>query len=202
MARRARQSGGEDQGEGKAEGEIAQDEPICAACLRERGSVCCEVAQGEKLATLLLADVERIEEATGLPRHRFVEREELDPAERLAYETARPLYRGVFVGNVRWGLKARKGACVFLERGRGCTLPSQAKPMACRLYPLDFDLAGEVTLLDAPHCLALERAQGPEHLLAMLGTSLSELERLRAQALAEGAHHARHCKREQRRQSP
>lgn len=170
-------------------------EPICAACLRVKGSVCCEVAPGEKLATLLLADIERIEAATGIPRHRFVVREDLDPAERLAYETARPLYRGVFVGNVRWGLKARGGACVFLERGEGCSLPAEARPMACRLYPLDFDLAGEVTLLDAPHCLALERARGPKHLLAMLGTSLAELERLRAQSLAEGADHAVRARR-------
>ncbi|MBI5548143.1 MAG: hypothetical protein HY901_30045 [Deltaproteobacteria bacterium] len=170
-------------------------EPICAACLRANGSVCCEVAQGEKLATLLIADIERIEAATGLPRHRFVEREELDPAERLAYETHRPIYRGVFVGNVRYGLKARRGACVFLERGRGCSLPLEAKPLACLLYPLDFDLAGEVTLLDAPHCLALERAEGPHHLLRMLGTTRPELAKLHARALAEGADHARRERR-------
>ena len=175
------------------------EEPICAACLRLKGAVCCEVAPGEKLATLLLPDIERIEEATGLLRHRFVEREDLDPAERLAYETARPIYRGAFVGNVRWGLKSSKGACVFLERGRGCTLSPEAKPLACRIYPLDFDLAGEVTLVDAPHCLALERAEGPRHLLSMLGTSRRELARLHAQALAEGADHAARARRRLRR---
>lgn len=174
-------------------------EHVCAACLRLNGAVCCNVASGEKLATLLFADMERIEEATGLPRHCFVAREDLDPAERLAYETVRPLYRGVFVGNVRWGLKARRSACVFLKEDVGCSLPPEAKPMACRLYPLDFDLAGEVTLLDAPHCLALECAEGPEHLLAMLGTSHEELARLRAQALAEGADHATRARRLMRR---
>jgi Fe-S-cluster containining protein len=170
-------------------------EHICAACLRVNGKVCCQTAPGEKLATLLLADMERIEEATGLPRHRFVEREDLDPAERLAYETVRPLYRGVFVGNVRWGLKARKGACVFLEPGRGCSLPPEAKPLACILYPLDFDLAGEPTLLDAPHCLALEQATGPEDLMEMLGTSLRKLARLRKQALEEAVDHATRVRR-------
>lgn len=165
-------------------------ESICAACERVNGAVCCEVAEGEKLATLLWPDVERIEAATGLPRHRFVEREDLDPAERLAYETIRPIYRGAFVGNVRWGLKARRGACVFLEPERGCTLPREAMPLACRLYPLDFDLAGEVTLVDAPHCLALEHARGPAHLLKLLGTTRRELAALRVQALAEGAAHA------------
>jgi uncharacterized protein len=168
-----------------------EPEPICAACLREKGAVCCEVAPGEKLATLLFADIARIEAATGLASHRFAEREELDPVERLAYETARPIYRGVFAGNVRFGLKAKKGACVFLERGRGCVLPSEAKPLACHLYPLDFDLAGKVWLVDAPHCLALDRAEGPAHLLRMLGTSKRALAKLRAQALSEGAAHAR-----------
>ena len=162
---------------------------ICAACLREKGAVCCQVGQGEKLATLLLADLERIEAATGLPRHRFAQREDLDPAERLAYETARPIYRGVFVGNSRWGLRARRGACFFLERGHGCALPPAAKPLACRLYPLDFDLLGEVTLVDAPHCLALEVARGPQHLLRLLKTSKRTLAQLREQALAEGADH-------------
>ena len=170
-------------------------EPICAACQRVKGSVCCEVARGEKLATLLLADIERIEQATGVPRHRFVEREDLDPAERLGYETIRPIYRGVFVGNVRWGLKSRSGACVFLERGRGCSLAEEARPTACHLYPLDFDLAGEITLVDAPHCLALERAEGPRHLLRMLGTSKRALAELRQRALAEGADHATRARR-------
>jgi len=170
-------------------------EHICAACLRVNGKVCCETAQGEKLATLLLPDIERIEEATGIPRHRFLEREDLDPAVRLAYETARPMYRGVFVGNVRWGLKARKGACVFLERGKGCTLPREAKPLACILYPLDFDLAGEVTMVDAPHCLALEQATGPDDLLGMLGTSLRALAALRKRALEEADDHATRARR-------
>ena len=173
-------------------------EPICAACQRVKGSVCCEVARGEKLATLLLADIERIEQAPGVPRHRFVEREELDPLARLAYETLRPIYRGVFVGNVRFGLKARRGACVFLERGVGCTLPPEAKPLACQIYPLDFDLAGEVTLLEAPHCLALDRAEGPAHLLRLLGLTRRELSSLRAQALSEGADHIRRSRHAQR----
>jgi Fe-S-cluster containining protein len=160
-----------------------------------KGAVCCETAPGERLATLLFADIERIEAATGLARQKFVEREELDPMERLGYETARPIYRGVFAGNLRFGLKAKKGACVFLERGSGCTLSPEARPLACRLYPLDFSLSGEVTLVDAPHCLALELATGPKDLLRMLGTSRGALRDLRARMLAEGAEHATRMRR-------
>lgn len=167
---------------------------VCARCAA-RGTACCEVPEGEKLATLTFADIERIEQATGMPAHRFVEREQLDPAVRLAYETSRPIYRGMFVGGVRHGLKARDGACVFLERGRGCALPPEAKPMACRLYPFDFDVLGEVTLLDAPHCLALSSARSANHLLRMFGTSQKALRELRGQALVEAAAHAERLER-------
>ena len=171
---------------------------ICAQCALVKGGVCCEVASLEKLATLTFADIERIEAATDLAPVRFTEREDLDPAVRLAYETARPLYRGMFVGGVRHGLRARKGACVFLGRGAGCQLPAEALPMACRLYPFDFDLAGRLSLVDAPHCLALDRADDLPALLRMMGTSRRSLERLRKQASAEAGEHAAELRRRQR----
>ncbi len=171
---------------------------ICAECALAKGAVCCEVPSGEKLATLTYADIARIEAATGLSPARFCEREDLDPAVRLAYETARPLYRGMFVGGVRHGLKAQRGACVFLERGVGCRLSPDAVPMACRLYPFDFDLAGRLTLVDAPHCLALDRAEHLGALLRMMGASRRSLERLRRQAASEVQEHAAELRRRQR----
>jgi Fe-S-cluster containining protein len=164
--------------------------PICAECAA-RGTLCCLVAKGEKLATLSFSDIRRIEEATGLPEHRFVEREQLDPMARLAYETFRPTLRGLFDGNVRLGLKARRGACVFLERGVGCTLDEETKPLACKLYPFDYDLAGNLTLVDAPHCLALTSAASEADLLRLFGTSRRTLRRLRSQTLEEAREHAK-----------
>jgi hypothetical protein len=160
--------------------------------------VCCEVPPGEKLATLTFADMDRIEAATGLPRQRFVEEEQLDTAVRLFYETSRPLYRGVFVGGLRHGLRAVRGACVFFEPGHGCSLPPEAKPVACQLYPFDFDLAGELTLVDAPHCLALQRAESWPQLLRMFGTSRRALRKLQKQAVQECSDHAAALRREAR----
>lgn len=171
---------------------------ICAECALVKGSACCEVPPGEKLATLTFADIARLEAATGLSPARFCEREELDPAVRLAYETARPLYRGMFVGGVRHGLKAQRGACVFLERAVGCRLSAGAVPMACRIYPFDFDLAGRLTLVDAPHCLALDRAEHLGALLRMMGASRRSLERLRRVAASEAQEHAAELRRRQR----
>jgi len=117
---------------------------------------------------------------------------------RLAYETFRPIYRGLFVDNVRYALRVRRGHCALLEPGVGCMLPEEAKPVACRLYPFDFDLAGEITLVDAPHCLALDEAEGPAHLLRLFGTSKRALGRLRKQALEEVADHAAALRRKER----
>ncbi len=181
-----------------ATGLSERSEPICARCARLRGLVCCQLpADGnERLATLTFSDIERIEAATGMSRRRFCEVEQLDPLERIFYETHRPLYRGLFVGGVRHGLAAKRGACTFFVKGRGCSLPEEAKPIACKLYPFDFDLAGEVTLVDAPHCQALAEAEDWRHLLRLFGTSLRKLRRLRREALEEVALHAERLKRE------
>jgi Fe-S-cluster containining protein len=163
---------------------------ICGACAEENGRVCCEVAPGEKLATLTAADIERLEETTGLPAHRFAEREALDRTAARAYETARPLYRGLFANGFRYGLKARRGACVFFDPGKGCRLPADARPVACHLYPFDFDEVGKLTAVEAPHCLALERSRGKPDLIGLFHTTPRRLDALRDQAREEVSAHA------------
>ncbi len=168
---------------------------ICALCAKENEETCCNVPAGQKLATLTFSDMERIEQTTGWLRGRFVEREVLDPMERLAYETFRPIYHGVFVGNIRFGLKAKQGKCVFLDKTKGCIL-FEAKPLACQLYPFDFDPLGNVTLIETSNCcLALEQAISSESLLRLFRITQKKLFKLRAQALQEGAAHARQLRR-------
>lgn len=163
------------------------------------GLACCEVPPGERLATLTLADIRRLEEASGEPEHRFVEREELDADSVAAYEAARPVYRGLFASGFRFGLKARRGACHFLERSVGCRLPREARPLACRLYPLDFREDGSLTAVEAPQCLALAEADGEQALLSLLGMDRAEVEQLRAQLQKEVAEHAAAMRRSARR---
>jgi Fe-S-cluster containining protein len=173
------------------------DPSVCAQCA-ETSKSCCQAPPGEKLATLTFADIARIESASGVPARRFVEIEVLDPAVRIYYETSRPLYAGMLVGGVRHGLKAEAGACVFLDPTRGCTLPRAARPRACVLYPIDLGPAGEPTLVEAPHCLALERAQSWPLLLRMLGLSRRRLRKLFRQMRQECAEHAAALRRQQR----
>jgi len=174
----------------------------CARCPRALGRSCCEVEDGEQLATLTWADVDRISAATGRPARAFAEVEWLTVEDGRAYESRRPLYHGYFArGPARLTLKRRAGACVFLERGRGCSLGVDVRPTPCLLYPfelwpdgswsLQVDRFG--TLEDAraaggSSCLAVEEASSMDGVLAAFSTTREEVaalgERLRGEVRA------------------
>jgi Fe-S-cluster containining protein len=158
----------------------------------------------EALATLTRADVVRIQAATHLARHRFVEEEVLLETEARAYEKRRPGWRGYFrQGTVRLTLARARGACVFFAPSKGCTLSEDARPTACRLYPFEPSAVGGWTLAverensvararssGEPRCLAVEEADGWTALLRAFQTSAEALrllaERLRAEVRAHG----------------
>jgi Fe-S-cluster containining protein len=174
----------------------------CARCSRALGRSCCEVEPGEQLATVTWADVDRIAAATSRAPRSFAEAEWLTPEIAQAYETRRPLYRGYFArGPVRLTLRHRNGACVFLERGRGCTLGADVRPTACLLYPFELWPDGSWSLqvdrygsLEAARaapvsgCLAVEEAESMEEVLAAFSTTRDEIaelgERLRGEVRA------------------
>ncbi|OJH39143.1 YkgJ family cysteine cluster protein [Cystobacter ferrugineus] len=178
--------------------------PVCARCPRLLGSSCCEVKPGEHLATLTRSDVERIAEHTGLSPRRFVTEEYLTEEDAAGYEARRPLYRGYFRrGPVRLTLFARAGACVFHERGQGCGLPPEVRPLACRLYPFERwpdgswsvqmgrygDLEQARAAGDA--CLAVEEAGGMEEVWAAFNTTPETVEALGARLAEESRRHGR-----------
>ena len=177
-----------------------KDRNPCARCAEALGSSCCQPGPGERLATLTATDVERIQAATGWRRDRFVEHEPLGPEETLAYEGRRPGYRGYFRSTtVRWGLRAQRGACVFLAPG-GCSLPAATRPTACLLYPFEpaehgWTLAVErsgsrelAARSGEPRCLAAEEARSRGGLLRSFAIDVEGLtaliDRLRAEVQA------------------
>lgn len=177
---------------------------VCARCPQVLGTSCCEVREGEHLATLTRADVARISEATGLAARRFVHQEGLTEEEAAEYEARRPLYRGYFRrGPVRLTLAVRGGACVFLDRGRGCTLSAEARPVACRLYPFERQADGGWSVAVGRYgdlsearagggaCLAVEEASTLEEVLGAFGASWESLEALGAQLAGEARAHGR-----------
>lgn len=156
---------------------------------------CCEVGEGESLATLTDADVALIERATGLLRKRFCEEEWLTAEEAHAYEERRPLYLGYFRSaprrlTLRWRSRTGRSACVLLGT-HGCTLPEDSRPTACRLYPFELWPDGSWSLQVERHggvsaaqrsgrdaCLAVEEASSMEEVLAALGKTRTEVESL------------------------
>jgi Fe-S-cluster containining protein len=141
--------------------------------------------------------VERIGRATGQRRERFVEEEPFGPEEIRAYEALRPAWTGYFDrAPVRWGLRAERGACVFLG-SEGCTLSPEVRPTACLLYPFEpgertwtlaVERSGSVAEARAsgePRCLAVEEAQGRGALLRAFGVDVQALTRLRERLRAE-----------------
>lgn len=182
---------------------------MCARCPRVLGRSCCEVSEGEHLATLTHADVERVAAHMGLSPSRFSEVEWLTLEEALEYERRRPLYRGYFrQGPARLTLRRRSGACVFHDAREGCVLPEEVRPTACRLYPfelwpdgtwsLQVERLGGVEEARAEGgagagavCLAVEEAEQLEDVLAAFGTSREALAALGERLRAEVRQHAR-----------
>ncbi len=170
------------------------EEHVCARCPRALGASCCEVGEGEQLATLCRADVARISHHTGQRADRFSEEEWLTPDEAAAYERRRPLYAGYFRRDTaRLTLRRRAGACVFLDRSRGCVLPADVRPTACRLYPFELWPDGTWSLQVARYgnldeaaqqrgaaCLAVEQAEEMEDVLRAFSLSRAEVETLGA----------------------
>ena len=174
-----------------------KDRSPCARCTEVLGRSCCQPGPGERLATLTATDVERIRIATGWRRERFVEHEPLSPEEALAYEATRPGYRGYFRSTmVRWGLRAERGACVFLG-AHGCSLGPETRPTACLLYPFEpaehgwtlaVERSGSVELAarsGEPRCLAVEETRSRGSLLRSFALDVEGLtaliDRLRAE---------------------
>jgi hypothetical protein len=178
--------------------------PACARCSVALGLSCCEVGEGEQLATLTRADVARVAAYTGLASRRFVEEEGMSEEAAAAYEARRPLFRGYFRrGPVRLTLAVREGACVFHERGRGCSLPAEARPVACRLYPFERWPDGSWSVAVGRYgslaearagggaCLAVEEAEDMEQVLAAFGTTREAVEALGALLAEEAQAHGR-----------
>ncbi len=144
-------------------------EPLCAQCAR-LGKTCCQFTD----IYVTLGDVRRITQASraigfyeyrGAENPRYLDQSD-DPAWR--NHVFRP------DGTRRVVKRRPNGDCLFLG-DRGCRLPPDARPLICRLHPLDYTSEGIHTAL-SPGC--------PEHLLAPPETVLSNLNMSLAAALS------------------
>lgn len=70
-------------------------------------------------------------------------------------------------------LKTVNDSCIFLNDS-GCSLPTEVRPLSCRIYPFWF-LNGEPMIFQDSHCLALRLYKNIPEVLLSLGTSPGEL---------------------------
>ncbi len=192
---------------------VSAGKSVCARCPKALTTSCCEVKPHERLATLTWADVERIEAHTGRSADAFSEWEWLDADHAKAWLDLHPAYQGYLdAAPRRLTLKAVDGACTLLERGRGCSLPAESRPVSCRIYPFDLetgmlqverfgDLAEARRLVEkgAAHaCLAVEESQSLRGLYRAFGTTASAVRELADQLRAEIRAHAQREKTQRR----
>ncbi|UIJ36699.1 hypothetical protein [Desulfobaculum bizertense] len=164
------------------------DSCMCAACAR-RGQCCCEVLPEDipHCFPLSQADVERIEAATGIPG-KGIARQETVPAlvqslERLFPECKDLLQEKVQIGGQHLRLALEDGACVFLG-SEGCTLPRDARPVYCRIYPF-WVQKGSIMVFDTAPCVQRAGAAGLDKLLSALDMDRKTVRRLFATLLQE-----------------
>ena len=123
-------------------------------------------------------------------------------AEAARWSLLHPRWGGYFGPSTRrLTLKRRAGACVF-HGAQGCTLTTEQRPTACRLYPFEVRTHGEWGLQvdrfgsveDAAKsgehaCLAVEEADSFEALWKAFGTDRASLEALGARLQQEAREH-------------
>ena len=148
--------------------------PVCVRCAA-RGPTCCEPTDGVALAPLTPGDVVRIQRATGLTPKDFTTERPVDDEERAALEEQDPILRGlVHDGRLVSLAKSARGACVFHERDRGCTLSYEMRPLLCRRYPI-VRRGAQLSVSPGGACLAIDEAANMPELLQSLGLSLDAL---------------------------
>ncbi|MBS2023632.1 MAG: YkgJ family cysteine cluster protein [Deltaproteobacteria bacterium] len=155
---------------------------VCGRCVAAGGG-CCTSEPGIFGPPLTRADEERIAAATGLTPRKFVHVRSVDAEEQRAWEEDVPSAKGIVVrGKVR-SLARPDGRCLLLTE-RGCSLPLDARPLQCRLFP--FVVRGRsLTVQPAGECLAVREADGISSLARQLRTSAQELVQLDGQLQEE-----------------
>jgi Fe-S-cluster containining protein len=151
----------------------------CARCAQMQRT-CCQTTE----ILLTAGDVARIRAHTG--REDFAERRVPGDPTYLEHDPADPEWLSLTVGRDgrRRMLQKRDGGdCTFLGAA-GCVLPTEVRPLVCRLYPWSYThagLAGE----DSGYCPTVLRRFVGDTMLEVLEMRRADAERWHAQLYAE-----------------
>lgn len=155
-----------------------QDANICAQC-HQGGGGCCRLAGGDVRAMfgLTAGEVALIAQASGLPPARFVVVDMVEPEFLADIVKIHPLLGQTMPHGRRLRLRVDGGVCCFLGPA-GCTLPTQARPLYCRLYPFWFTPDGRLMVLGSARCLAQKNAISWKTVLKRMGEDIDRLRQL------------------------
>ena len=163
------------------------DAGVCARCAEHSGT-CCSLARGSEEYCFPLSATERraMEQAGAGPEH-FCGQENtpgfLDNLCRL-FPGEEEVVRGLFpAGGDHHRLAVTDNgqesvSCRLLGPG-GCTLPRQARPLYCRLFPF-WVRGGSVLFFDFQDCQAVRERRGPGPMYQALGMGEGEARELYA----------------------
>lgn len=149
------------------------DPEVCARCAG-LGPTCCQMApgQGEVCFPLAAVEMDRIRDVLPPGRQGWFAAEPNSAAFVASllhlFPDARGQVRRLFPqGKEHFRLAtAPDGRCLLLGE-QGCSLPQEARPYYCRLFPL-WLTAGKLGLLEA-HCLVCREQERPQAVLRALG---------------------------------
>lgn len=145
------------------------DPHICETCHQE-GLGCCYLVDGteEQMFGLTQGEIERMAEASGADPQKFTVTDR--PPEWFVkfLKTIHPAFLQTMPGRRRRRLRINADGACFFASLTGCTLPRQARPYYCRLYPFWFTAAGQLMVLTSPFCLAQRKTKNPQKLLEIM----------------------------------
>lgn len=151
----------------------------CARCAQMQRT-CCQRAE----ILLTGGDVARIRAHSG--RDDFFERRTPADASYLEHDPADPEWLPLTVGRDgrrRMLTRRADGDCAFLGAA-GCVLPTEVRPLVCRLYPWSYTAAGLLGE-DSDYCPSVLRRFVGDNMLDVLDMRRTDGERWHAQLYAE-----------------
>jgi Fe-S-cluster containining protein len=140
-------------------GMSSKDPSICAAC-HAKGRGCCILQDKDtaEMFGLTQTEIEAIAQASGKRPQEFVVADQVSPGFLAGVAAIHPLLAQTMPQGRRLRLRVdEQGACFFLGPG-GCVLPTEARPLYCRLYPFWFTPDDRLMVLLSDTCLAQEGA--------------------------------------------
>jgi Fe-S-cluster containining protein len=175
---------------------VSQSDPatLCARC-HLSGAGCCRLGgfNEDQVFPLTLGEIEAMARASGLDQEQFTVADR-PPREFLELAAAlHPVLITAMPRGNRLRLRIQPGGECFFLGPQGCALPSQARPLYCRLYPFFFTMDERLMVLGAENCLAQQGAVSWREVLSRLGEKEAHLRGLFARLKELAADHQRRC---------